>query len=83
MFRGVISHRDPGVANWLDTAGHERGTLAARFLRAERAPSPRMRRVPFEKLADALPPGTPRITPDERAERLARRREAVLARYRV
>jgi hypothetical protein len=81
VFRAVISDRDPGVANWLDTSGHERGSLAARFLRAERAPSPRMRRVPFEALAEALPTGTPRITPHERARRLARRREAVLARY--
>jgi hypothetical protein len=81
VFRAVIAHRDPGIANWLDTSGHERGTLAARFLRADRAPTPVMRRVPFEKLRDALPASTPRISADERSRRLIRRREAVLARY--
>jgi hypothetical protein len=81
IFRAVIADRDPGVANWLDTFGHERGSLAVRFLRAERAPSARMWRLPFDEVAAALPTGTPRLTPEERARRLARRREAVLARY--
>lgn len=27
--RFVIAHRDPGVPNWLDTAGHQRGTSGA------------------------------------------------------
>jgi hypothetical protein len=30
--RFVISHRDPGVPNWLDTAGHRRGTMGVRFV---------------------------------------------------
>ena len=30
--RFVIAHRDPGVANWLDTAGHERGTVGVRWV---------------------------------------------------
>ncbi len=28
----VVSHRDPGVANWLDTAGHRTGTIFWRYL---------------------------------------------------
>ena len=35
VVRYVVAHRDPGVANWLDPGGHERGTLVARFLLAE------------------------------------------------
>jgi hypothetical protein len=31
-FRIVVAHRDPGVANWLDTDGHARGTIFWRFL---------------------------------------------------
>jgi hypothetical protein len=30
--RCVVAHRDPGVANWLDTAGHTRGTVGVRWV---------------------------------------------------
>lgn len=30
--RCVIAHRDPGVPNWLDTAGHRRGTVGVRWV---------------------------------------------------
>jgi len=32
--RCVIAHRDPGVANWLDTAGHGRGIVGVRWVGA-------------------------------------------------
>jgi len=28
----VVARRDTGVANWLDTAGHERGTVGVRWV---------------------------------------------------
>ena len=30
--RWVVAHRDPGVPNWLDTAGHQRGTVGVRWV---------------------------------------------------
>ena len=36
--RVVIARRDPGVPNWLDTAGHARGGLALRWVGAEWIP---------------------------------------------
>jgi len=30
--RFVVAHRDPGVPNWLDTAGHQRGTVGVRWV---------------------------------------------------
>jgi hypothetical protein len=81
-FRGVIAHADPGVPNWLDCAGYEKGTLALRFLLADAAPEVRIERVPLAQLASRLAPGTPRVTPAERAAGLARRRSAALRRYR-
>ena len=30
--RFVIARRDPGLPNWLDTAGHERGTVGVRWV---------------------------------------------------
>jgi hypothetical protein len=81
-FRAVIAHNDPGVANWLDTAGLEAGTLAVRFLLAEAAPDVSMRSVPLSALLDALPTDTPRVNATTRAEQLNTRRCAVLRRYR-
>ncbi len=37
-YRIVISERDPGVANWLDTGGHPRGSIFWRFLLPEEDP---------------------------------------------
>jgi hypothetical protein len=82
VFRGVICHSDPGVPNWLDPAGHERGTLIARFVMAEQQPAPRYRAVPLEELRRALPRDTPRISGEEREASLDRRRRAVWRRFR-
>jgi len=81
-FRGVIAQRDPGVPNWLDPAGDERGTIAMRFLGADREPACRIERVPLERLRDHLPADTPVVSPQERSALLERRRRAVLRRYR-
>lgn len=81
VFRGVIAHRDPGVANWLDPEGSERGTLAVRFLFGDALPKPVLRRLPLSELAAALPADTPRCAPEERNAVLARRHRAVQRRY--
>jgi hypothetical protein len=80
--RAVIAHEDPGIPNWLDPAGNRRGTLAARFLLADAAPTPVLRAVPLARVRDELPPDTPRVSAAARAESLARRRRAVLRRFR-
>ena len=81
-FRAVISHDDPGVANWLDPAGHDRGTCIARFVGAERSPVPEYRRVPRADLPSALSAHQSHVTPQERDDRLARRRRAMWSRFR-
>ncbi|MDP6243412.1 MAG: hypothetical protein QF462_08790, partial [Myxococcota bacterium] len=48
--RIVIAHRDPGVPNWLDTAGHARGGLALRWVGAEHPPSPSTRVAEIDSL---------------------------------
>ncbi len=63
----MIAHDDPGVANWLDTAGHSEGPVILRCVRTETAPVPTTRVVPFADVASALPAGTRRVTADERA----------------
>ena len=81
VFRGVIAHEDPSVPNWLDATGCECGSIAARFLLAQRAPVPKLCVVPLERLRAELPADTPRVGPDEREAILARRRAAVWRRY--
>ncbi|MBW2273154.1 MAG: DUF1214 domain-containing protein [Deltaproteobacteria bacterium] len=36
----VLAERDPGFGNWLETAGHRRGTMCLRWIRAEAHPQP-------------------------------------------
>ena len=51
-YRIVIAGRDPGVANWLDTGGHRRGTIFWRFLLPDEQPAtPRCRVVPVDQVA--------------------------------
>jgi hypothetical protein len=84
-FIGVIAHHDPGVWNWLDTAGNRIVPATYRWqlprVAREEVPTPRARVVPFASLARELPPNTPAITPLERADQLDRRRRGALRRY--
>jgi hypothetical protein len=80
LVRVVIAH-DPGVANWLDTAGHSAGPVILRCVRTESAPVPTTRVVPFVDVVGALPDGTRRITPEERRRSIAARRLAVSKRF--
>jgi hypothetical protein len=51
-YRIVIAHRDPGVPNWLDAAGHREGIMFWRFLLPEEKPEkPRCSVVPVGSLA--------------------------------
>lgn len=50
-YRIVVSERDPGVPNWLDTAGHPKGTIFWRFLLPEQdPPKPECVVVPVDRL---------------------------------
>lgn len=74
VFRAVISHRDPGVHNWLDPAGRTLGLIAGRYFRPPANTSPaRLITVPFEAVGGHLPAGTPRITSTERDKALRAR----------
>jgi hypothetical protein len=47
----IVSHADPGHANWIETAGHHQGTMCFRWIRAEEHPEPRCRVVKLSELA--------------------------------
>jgi hypothetical protein len=83
--RFVISERDPGVVNWLETTGHRRGYVQIRWQRLTRdlgpADGPEVEVVPFTELAGRLPYcRQARVTPKEYAERIAARQAAVATR---
>lgn len=82
MLRFVVSERDPGVANWLETTGHPRGYLQIRWQRTSReltaADGPAVERVSFDELPQRLPHYEhARVTPDEWRDRIAARQAAV------
>ena len=37
-FRLVVAHRDPGMPNWIETAGHREGVVFCRWLQADTLP---------------------------------------------
>jgi len=48
----VIAHRDPGVPNWLDTAGHRLGHFAMRWIRAAEHVDPTTRVCRIDDVAE-------------------------------
>jgi hypothetical protein len=80
-FRAVIAHRDPGVANWLDTGGVRSGLFMGRWKEASARPqTPVVRKVPFDTIASQLPAGTATVTANERQTIVDARRTAMLRR---
>lgn len=80
VFRAVICHQDPGVPNWLDAGGHERGLIAIRYFRASTTPIPTIRRIKLAQLRAQLPPSTPEVLPGQRQEILRERADSVTRR---
>lgn len=81
IFRAVVCATDPGVANWLDTAGHSNGAMLLRCVRTTSAPVPSSRVVRVDDVLAALPADTTMTTPDERVSVIEARRRAVHERF--
>jgi hypothetical protein len=73
----VVSANDPGVPNWLDTAGYPRGVVQGRWTGCDSSPVPSVRKVGFTELRSLLPSDTPSVTPAQR-EAVIRERGAAL-----
>ena len=81
LCRVVIAHADPGVANWLDTAGHPRGCITFRYVRTQTRPAAKITVAPLEEILAGLPADTVRVTADERAQVIAGRARGYSRRY--
>jgi hypothetical protein len=79
--RLVVAHRDPGVHNWMDTQGFERGHITYRHM-LEGDPVPLSTAVvKHADLRSALPADTTTVTPAERSVAMWARFNAIRQRY--
>jgi hypothetical protein len=82
----VISARDPGVPNWLDTEGFTRGVILLRYDGMEQPELPNeqypvAKLVSFDEVRDSLPADEPRVSPAERDTAIGLRRKHVQQRF--
>jgi hypothetical protein len=81
-FRAVISAQDPGVPNWLDTAGYKTGASEVRWEKCSSWPDHKVTKI---KTADArkyLPADTPVVSSDAREAAIRLRRAGAQMRRR-
>lgn len=79
-FTLVVADRDPGVANWLEAAGHRQGHIAIRWQLTEgNLPIPETRVVKLDEVASLT--GLPVVSAEERARQRALLVESFDARF--
>lgn len=75
--RVVVSAKDPGAYNWLDTAGYTSGVIQGRWTDASSTPMPTAVKVPVGEVLKHLPSDSRTVTPQER-DRIIRDRRSQL-----
>jgi hypothetical protein len=75
--RIVVSARDPGVRNWLDTAGYAKGVIQGRWTGCDSQPIPAVQKVKVADVLKVLPKGAATVTPAQREEIVRERRRAL------
>lgn len=48
--RIIVAHTNPDLPNWIDTVGHNQGTMCFRWVRAKEQPQPKTQVVKFNEL---------------------------------
>jgi hypothetical protein len=79
--RIVVSKRDPGVQNWIDTEGRSYASLTYRWIWTEDQPAPTTTLIPFADVRKHLPPETPAFGAEARREQIRVRREHIERRF--
>lgn len=85
MTRYVVAHTDPGVPNWLDTTGHQRGFMTLRWTypaSPDELPKVNASKLPLTDVRHHLPASTRVVSPDDRKEQIRIRQDHVQRRYR-
>ncbi|MFV8818791.1 hypothetical protein [Haliea sp. E17] len=81
IVRLILCAQDPGYHNWMDTQGLVRGNVIYRNLLSTENADFSTRVVGVDELAQVLPADTPRVTPQQRAQQLHTRFNAIRRRY--
>lgn len=79
MVRLILAHQDPGLHNWMDTQGFERGVLCNRNMMTGQQTNFCTRVGKHAQLATALP-DSPRISLEERQRQMLDRFHSILRR---
>lgn len=74
--RIVVSAKDPGVKNWLDTAGYPRGIIQGRWTGCDSQPIPTAKKVKVADVKKHLPAGVATVTQEEREAIIRERNRA-------
>jgi hypothetical protein len=81
-FRAVVCGEDPGVPNWLDSAGYTKGIFFGRWTECSSYPQPTIRRVKLADLRKHLPADTPVVSAEARDIAIRLRRKGAQLRHR-
>jgi hypothetical protein len=79
--RLVLAHDDPGVHNWIDTQGFDRGNLTYRHMLDGQPAVLTTRLVGRAQLDEVLPRNTQRVSPSERNAQMWERFNGVRGRF--
>ena len=74
VLRIVVSAKDPGVPNWLDTAGYRHGVIQGRWTECDAQPIQQVEKVKLAHVRDHLPPETAIVTSAQRDQSIRDRR---------
>jgi len=74
ILRIVVSAQDPGIANWMDTAGYPQGAVQGRWTDCSDQPMPSVRKVSLDQVLQHLPASTPKVSASQREEIIRDRR---------
>lgn len=77
ILRIVVAMKDPGVPNWLHTAGYSRGIVEGRWMGCDSNPLPSIEKLPLAELRAHLPADTPSVSPAQRERSIRERRAAM------
>jgi hypothetical protein len=77
ILRIVVSAKDPGIPNWLDTAGYSRGIVEGRWMGCDSNPVPTIEKLPLADLRAHLPGDTPHVSAAQRDQSIRERRAVV------
>lgn len=79
--RILITHMDPGYANWISTGGLKVGNINIRFNFLKEAEKVTCKKVRVSDLETVMVPDRVKVTPEEREKQLRKIRMGVLDRY--